>query len=175
MPNRIRRLLSATLLAVWSAAFSQPVGAQEIPPPLEPPANERLLLQVHAKGDQIYACQGDGAQFTWTLEAPDAKLFEKSGKLFGRHFAGPSWEANDGSRVVGKAVAQSPSPDPNSVAWLLVRVVSHDRSGVLSQVTTIQRINTRGGRAPAWGCDASHAGQEVRAPYSADYRFYVPR
>jgi Protein of unknown function (DUF3455) len=175
MRNRIRRLLSATLLAVASAAFSQPLGAQGIPQQLEPPANERLLLQVHAKGDQIYACQSDGARFTWKLEAPDAKLFEKNGKLFGRHFAGPSWEANDGSRVVGKAVAQSPSPDPNSVAWLLVTVVSHDRSGVLSRVTTIQRINTRGGQAPAAGCDASHAGQEVRAPYSADYRFYVPR
>jgi len=60
-------------------------------------ANEQLLLQVHAKGDQIYTCKSDAAQFTWTLKAPDAQLFDKDGKPFGKHFAGPSWEANDGS------------------------------------------------------------------------------
>jgi Protein of unknown function (DUF3455) len=175
MRNRIRGFVLATLLTAASAGVSPSVGAQEIPPQLEPSANERLLLQVHAKGDQIYVCKSDGSQFGWALRAPDAELFEKNGKAIGKHFAGPSWEANDGSRVTGKAVANSPSPDANSVPWLLVRAVSHQGSGVLSRVTTIQRINTRGGKAPASGCDASHLGQEVRVPYSGDYRFYVPK
>jgi len=175
MHNRIRGLIRATVFVAMSAGISFSVAAQDIPRHLEAPANEQLLVQVHAKGDQVYICKGDAQQFTWTLKAPDAQLFDKDGKPFGRHFAGPSWEANDGSRVVGKAVANSPSPDADSIPWLLVTVLSHDGSGVLSHVTTIQRLNTKGGKAPASGCDASHDGQEVRASYSADYRFYVPK
>ncbi len=175
MRNRISGLACATLLAAVSAGLSFSVAAQDVPRQLQAPANEQLLLQVHAKGDQVYVCKGDAGQFTWTLKAPDAQLFDKDGKPFGRHFAGPSWEANDRSRVVGKAVANSPSPDSDSIPWLLVTILSHDGSGVLSRATTIQRLNTKGGKAPELGCDASHADQEVRAPYSADYRFYSPK
>jgi hypothetical protein len=175
MSIRIRAFTSAALLAVVSTGHSFSVAAQQVPRQLQPPANEQLLLQVHAKGDQIYTCKSDGAQFTWTLKAPEAQLFDNDGKPFGRHFAGPSWEANDGSRVTGKAVANAPSPDSDSVPWLLVNVLSHDGRGELTRATSIQRINTKGGRAPASGCDASHLGQEVRVPYSADYLFYAPK
>lgn len=172
MHNHIRGFASAAVFAAASTVLSFSIAAQQIP---QPPANEQLLLQVHAKGDQVYTCKSDASQFTWTLKAPDAQLFDKDGKPFGKHFAGPSWEANDGSRVTGKAVANSPSPDANSIPWLLVTVLSHDGSGVLSRATSIQRVNTQGGKAPASGCDASHLGQEVRVPYSADYRFYSPK
>jgi hypothetical protein len=175
MPNRIREFASATLLATASALASFSAAAQQLPQQLQPPANEQLLLQLHAKGDQIYTCKSDAAQFTWTLKAPDAQLFDKDGKLFGKHFAGPSWEANDGSRVTGKAVANVPSPDADSIPWLLVNAINHDGNGVLSRATTIQRLNTKGGKAPATGCDASHLGQELRVPYSADYLFYAPK
>jgi hypothetical protein len=175
MRNRLFGLASARLLAAASIGLSCVVQAQEVPQQLQPPANEQLLLQVHAKGDQVYTCTSDAVDFTWTLKAPDAQLFDTNGKPFGKHFAGPSWEANDGSRVTGKAVANSPSPDPNSIPWLLVTVLSHDGSGVLSHSTAIQRLNTKGGKAPMSGCDASHVGREVRVPYSADYRFYAPK
>ena len=175
MRNYIRRFTSAKLLAAAGAVLSFSVAAQEVPQQIQPPANEQLLLRVHAKGDQIYTCKADGTQFTWTLKAPDAQLFDKDGKPFGRHFAGPSWEASDGGRVIGKAVANAPSPDANSIPWLLVTVVSHEGNGVLSRATTIQRLNTKGGKAPASGCDASHVGQELRVPYSADYLFYAPK
>ena len=175
MFNRTPELAAAALLAAASAAISFSPAAQQLPQQLQPPANEQLLLQVHAKGNQIYICKSDAAQFTWTLKAPDAQLFDKDGKSFGKHFAGPSWEANDGSRVTGKAVANAPSPDADSIPWLLVNVISHDGSGVLSRATTIQRLNTKGGKAPATGCDASHLGQELRVPYSADYLFIAPK
>src|SRR5713226_6282675 len=165
MHNRIRRFISATLLTAAGAVLSFSVAAQEVPQQIQPPANEQLLLRVHAKGDQIYTCKADGAQFTWTLRAPDAQLFDKDGKPFGKHFAGPSWEANDGSRVAGQAVANAPSPDAISIPWLLVKIVSHDGSGVLSRATSIQRLNTKGGKAPSSGCDEPHAGQELRVPY----------
>ncbi|HWY05561.1 MAG TPA: DUF3455 domain-containing protein [Candidatus Acidoferrales bacterium] len=175
MHKSFYRSAFVTLLAVASMIPSFSARAQQVPQQLQPPANEQLLLQVHAKGDQVYACMSAPAQYAWTLKAPDAQLFDKDGKLFGKHFAGPSWEANDGSRVTGKAVANAPSPDADSIPWLLVNIVSHDGNGVLSRATTIQRINTKGGKAPASGCDASHAGQEVRVPYSADYLFYATK
>jgi len=175
MRKTFHRFELVSLLVGANMLFSFASRAQQVPAQIQAPANEKLLLQVHAKGDQVYICQEGVTQFAWTLKAPDAQLFDKDGKPFGKHFAGPSWEASDGSRVVGKAVANAPSPDADSIAWLLVNIVSHEGSGVLSPATTIQRINTKGGKAPASGCDSAHTGQEIRVPYSADYVFYAPK
>jgi hypothetical protein len=172
--NRFLGFAAGTVLAIASTVLSLSVAAQQIPQQFQPPANEHLLLQLHAKGDQVYSCKSDTSQFIWTLKAPDAQLFDKDGKLFGKHFAGPTWEANDGSRVAGRVLANF-SPDPGAIPWLLLNIPSHDGKGVLSSATTIQRLNTRGGKAPASGCDASHVGQEVRVAYSADYLFYTPK
>lgn len=65
MRNTIRVFASAMLLVLASTVFSFCVGAQEVPKQLQPPANERLLLQLHAKGNQVYTCKSDAAQFTW--------------------------------------------------------------------------------------------------------------
>jgi hypothetical protein len=175
MPKSFCRAAFIALLAVASVILSLSAGGQQLPPQIQAPANEKLLLQVHANGDQVYTCKEGVTQFAWTLKAPDAQLFDKDGKPFGKHFAGPSWEASDGSRVTGKAVANAPSPDADSIPWLLVNIVGHEGSGMLSRATSIQRINTKGGKAPASGCDAGHAGQEIRVPYSADYLFYAPK
>ena len=169
----ITRVLRNLAFLVFAPAFTTP--AQQVPPQLQPPAGEQLFLTVHAKGDQIYSCRADGSQFAWVLKAPDADLFDADGNLFGKHFAGPSWMASDTSRVNGKAVASAPSPDPDSVPWLLVHVVSHEGTGVLARATSIQRLNTKAGRAPASGCDSAHENQEFRAPYTADYLFFAPK
>lgn len=150
-------------------------NAQAIPATLSPPSNEQLLFQVHAKGDQIYSCKADGDNFAWTLKGPEAQLSDKDGKPFGRHYAGPTWEANDGSKVTGKAAANAPAPDKDSIPWLLITVVSHSGEGVLSRVTSIQRLNTKGGKAPAGGCDTANAGTEKRVPYTADYAFFAAK
>ena len=171
MTPNLRTLAFGAVAGILAGA----AGAQQVPEALQTPPNEQLVVQVHAKGQQIYSCKVDGAQAAWTLKAPDAQLFDKDGKAFGKHFAGPSWEASDGSRVVGKAAANAPSPDADAIPWLLVKVVSHEGQGVLTPVTSIQRINTKGGKAPASGCDAAHAGQEVRVAYSADYLFFAPK
>jgi Protein of unknown function (DUF3455) len=177
MRKPVPRFVGILLLCVAALCYCATVRAQTVPQQLQPPANEKLLLQVHAKGDQVYICKEGVTQFAWTLKAPDAQLFDKDGKPFGKHFAGPSWEASDGSRVVGKAAANVASPDADSIPWLLVTVVSRSGQGVLSPVTSIQRVNTKGGKAPSSGCDSTHAGQEQRVPYSADYLFFffVPK
>ena len=174
MRTQRQRILFSSLLAIGTF-FVSGADAQQVPQQLQPPAGEHLLLQVSAKGDQVYTCKNDAGKMGWTLKAPDAQLFDKNGQPFGKHFAGPSWEASDGSRVTGKAVANVPSPDAESIPWLLVTVVGHEGGGVLTPVTSIQRLNTKGGKAPATGCDAEHVAQEVRVPYTAKYLFFAAK
>ena len=174
MHNRIRGFAFAALFAAESTVLSLSVAAPQVPPKIQVSAGEHLLFQVHAKGDQVYTCKSDAAKFTWTLKAPDAQLFDKDGKPFGKHFTGPSWEANDGSRVSGTKLEEV-SVDADSIPWLLIKIISHDGNGVLSPATSIQRLNTKGGKAPASGCDASHADHEARVPYEADYLFYASK
>jgi Protein of unknown function (DUF3455) len=172
MHKALRVFALAALATLAASQLSLGAQAQQAPPQLQPPAGEHEVLRVHAKGDQIYTCKANGSQFAWALKAPDAELYADDGKEFGKHFAGPSWKANDGSQVTGKAVANAPSPDADSIPWLLVTVVSHSGEGVLARVTSIQRLNTKGGKAPASGCDASHGDNELHVHYSADYVFF---
>jgi len=162
------------LILIAGGFFWLSADTGKVPAQVQPPAGQALLLQVHGKGDQIYSCKNDVTGYLWELKAPDAQLFDKEGKPFGRHFAGPSWEAKDGSRVTGTIVDGVLSPDANSIPWLLLTVRSRGGDGVLARVTSIQRLHTKGGKAPA-SCDAAHVGQELRVPYSADYFFFVPK
>ncbi len=164
-------LLSFPLLAQYSTQPEQ----QEIPPALQPPVDEKLILQLHGTGDQIYSCKSEGGLFRWTLKAPDAQLSDIKGQPFGKHFTGPTWQSNDGSRVTGKLAATVDSPDADSIPWLLLKVVTRTGNGVISRATSIQRLHTQGGKAPSDGCDSDHVNQEVRVAYSADYRFYAPK
>lgn len=150
-----------TLLVVISAGVAH---AQGTPKP--------AAIEAFGKGTQIYVCKASGAAYAWSLKAPDATLADARGRVIGRHFAGPSWQANDGSTVVGVPLNVSPAPDAGAVPWLVLRAKSHDGSGEMATVRYIVRERTEGGMAPASGCDAGHAGKEVRVPYSAVYLFF---
>jgi hypothetical protein len=170
----MNRLSLAMFLAAALTSYAA-VSRPQAPGKLNPPAREKLALQARGVGDQIYVCQPDRerpAQFAWTLKAPDAKLLDANGKQIGRHFAGPTWEATDGSQVKAKLAASSASSDAGSIAWLLLTAVTHSGNGALSKITSIQRLHTKGGKAPGIGCDAAHRGNEKRAAYTADYYFY---
>jgi len=172
MPQCVRALIGFTMLLPAGLLAS----AQWAPQTLRPPASEQVLSQVHATGEQIYTCKADGTQFAWTLKGVVAQLTDKDGKAFGKHYSGPTWEANDGSRVTGKAVSNYPSPDKDAIPWLLVSVASHGGGeGVLTKVTSIQRLNTQGGKAPVGGCGKASVDREVRVPYTADYVFFAPK
>jgi hypothetical protein len=74
-----------------------------VPDKLRPGASESLAMVVPAKGVQIYECRarkGQGGGYEWAFVAPEAELFDARGARIGRHYAGPHWEAADGSRVV---------------------------------------------------------------------------
>jgi hypothetical protein len=147
----------------------------DIPESLRAPAGQSLTQQLHAQGVQIHECKpskDDATRFEWSLKAPEAVLSDKTGKQVARHYAGPTWEANDGSKVVGQVVARAMSPDGGSIPWLLLRAQSTSGSGRFDAVASIQRVHTVGGNAPP-ACSASQADQRLRVPYSADYFFYV--
>jgi hypothetical protein len=147
----------------------------DVPDAIQVPTGEEVVLYAHATGSQIYTCQAaaDG-KFSWTLKAPEAELHDRKDKVIGQHSAGPSWKLKDGSEVTGKAAAKVDALDSGSIPWLLVKVVSHSGNGQLTSVTTIQRVHTHGGQAPADGCDEAHKSDETKSSYTADYYFYAP-
>lgn len=157
-------------------AKAQGPGRPDVPEKIQVPPGEQLVLKVRASGSQIYICrQGTDGKPAWSLKAPEAELRDDQGQIIGHHYAGPSWKHNDGSEITGKAAAGVDSPDPNSIPWLLINVTGHSGAqGVLSRITTVQRIHTSGGQPPVSGCDASKQNSEVKSSYTADYYFYAP-
>jgi hypothetical protein len=166
----------ALLLALAASAQAQVIKSPEVPQAIRAPAGEQVVLMAHASGSQIYVCApGADGKPQWTLKAPEAELQDARGTVIGHHSAGPSWKHRDGSALTGKAVAKVAAPEPDSIPWLLLSVVSHDGNGVLARVTSIQRIHTRGGQPPPAGkCDLSKQNAETWIPYTADYYFYAP-
>ena len=172
----MRKLLLAALLAGCATSTLGPMPM--IPDALKPPATQTVSLETLATGVQIYACspgKDDPAKFEWVFKAPEADLFDRAGTRVGKHYAGPTWESNDGSKVVGDVQARDNGPDPNAIPWLLLRAKSTSGNGVLGRTQSIQRVQTVGGRAPADGCNQAQAGKETRVAYTATYYFYVTK
>jgi hypothetical protein len=170
------RVLSIVVM-IGAAIYASAQGSSgsDVPEKIKAPAGEEIVLKAHASGVQIYVCQAaaDG-KYSWGLKAPEAELRDEQGAIIGRHFAGPSWKHNDGSEIKGKAVARVDSPDADSIPWLLVTVTDHSGNGVLSRVTSIQRVHTKGGQPPTGDCIAQRQNAEVKISYTADYYFYAP-
>jgi len=166
-------LLTLVLIAQGCAADAASPAASSAGIPDILHVQGPVIARVRAKGYQVYTCKADASgNLSWALKAPDA-TFENDIGLQGKHYAGPTWESTiDGSKVVGKKIADYASPIPGAVPWLLLAAASHEGAGSLSSVTFIQRLNTAGGKAPAIG-DAK-AGDEVRVAYTAEYVFYGP-
>lgn len=148
---------------------SQAPGAQAKTVHFDGSSTATLVLQARGEGVQIYTCMKD-ADWAWKLKAPEATLLDQDGKAIGKHFAGPNWRLNDGSEVQGKPLEARQRP--GTIPWLILSARSTGSEGRLSQVDVVRRTDTQGGLAPSTGCDAAHAGVEVRIPYSATYSFF---
>ena len=174
----MRRLLLATIAAaaaiVPTAAMAGP-AAPAVPAGIAVPDGHKPYLIAHAEGVQIYTCASVAGGHAWQLLAPRATLTGANGNQLGSHYGGPTWEARDGSAVVGVRESGA-SVDPTAVDWLRLRAAS-TASGPdgdrLSATSYIQRINTVGGRPPAAGdCAADTVAEQREIPYSADYVFF---
>jgi Protein of unknown function (DUF3455) len=179
---RTKRLVLTGLVAaaamVWPLAQASHANERkpQVPAAIAVPEGNKKFLEAHAVGVQIYSCNGTA----WTLAGPRADLYDRRGRLLGTHFAGPTWQANDGSKFVA-ARAAGVNVDPTAIDWLLLSKVSAEpgprkRDDLLADTTFIQRINTVGGLAPAAaGCHAGTLGTRVEVPYTADYVFFKAR
>jgi hypothetical protein len=156
----------------------------DVPPSLAVPAGATLVIHDHGIGTQIYTCTPSGGAdagadagaitYAWVLKAPDAKLYDSTNTQVGTHGAGPEWTSTvDGSVVNGTKVLQANAPVTGAIPWLLLRASSTSGTGVFTNITYIQRVNTVGGVAPATGCGASTSGTQTSVAYSADYYFYT--
>jgi uncharacterized protein DUF3455 len=154
----------ASLVAMWvlsSGALAQ------MPAPVAAPG-ETVVATLHAQGAQVYDCRaGSDGKLAWAFREPIATLL-LDGKTVGRHYAGPNWEHMDGSAVVGKVAGRAPGATSKDIPWLKLEVTERRGSGILSGVTTIQRINTQGGAAEG-ACDKT--GAYLSVPYATDYVF----
>src|SRR5580700_5671613 len=135
----VAALLMSTLLAGAHA------GETSLPDAILAPG-ETIVLTLHAEGAQIYECKaGTDGKLAWAFREPIASLME-NGKTVGRHYAGPNWEHADGSAVTGKAAGNAPGATANDIPWLKLEVTARRGTGILANVSTVQRINTEGGK-----------------------------
>ena len=175
-----RSLITGALICaiLWVAVASVPVaqangGANgpDLPSPvcdaIEAPAGTSLLFRTYAVGVQRYRWNGA----SWDFVEPVATLYADANyhvKL-GVHYAGPTWEAITGGKVVASRVAGC-TPDPTAIPWLLLKTVSTDGPGIMNLVTYIQRVNTKGGLTPT--APGSTTGAIADVPYTTEYYFY---
>ena len=172
----MRKLIAVLAVAAMPVAHA---SAAPAPPPVPSDivveAGHKPFLVGHAAGVQIYACATVAGGFAWGPATPRATLYDDRGKAIVTHFAGPSWQAQDGSTVVGRRV-RGVTVDATAIPWLLLEARSAgagpdgDR---LADTTFIQRVATTGGLPPASAeCDAASAGTTRDVPYTADYVFW---
>ncbi|WP_250626835.1 DUF3455 domain-containing protein [Pinirhizobacter soli] len=164
----------AAAVAVLVTGVNLSHAEDAVPAALKPPAGYIVALTAKATGVQIYTSTAEaGTAPKWTFEAPLAEL-NGHGVVI-HHYAGPSWEAADGSKIsrdMDTPVATVPAKQAASdIPWLLIKVNADPAPGVLSKVVYVQRILTVGGVAPAKS--PARAGTKVGVPYTATYVFYV--
>jgi len=177
MRTTVATVLSLSLAVGAAGCSSMSPKPPQVPGVLKPPPEQELFLEARASGSQIYECVSKaGGAHEWMLRAPEAQLTSATlGRDLGRHYAGPTWEASDGSRVLGVVLERAPPSRPDAVPWLLLGVKATFGQGVLTPTQSIQRVATEGGVAPAEPCTAANARQFARVPYKATYYFYRNR
>jgi hypothetical protein len=160
---------SSAVAFLASLVLAMPALADQAPdvPAALVVSDGKVAFHAYAAGVQIYRWSGTA----WTFVAPEAALYADAGDHgeVAIHYAGPTWESESGSKVVGARV-DGVTVDPTAIQWLLLRAVSTEGPGIFHRVTYIQRINTTGGLAPATPGNA--VGDVVRVPYTAEYVFY---
>ena len=180
-PILLNRLLAVAAIAAAVAASPAAQlahagpSAPDVPTKIQVGEGNKVFLVGNAVGVQIYSCNAVAGGYSWGLVAPRADLYGDNGRLIATHFGGPTWQATDGSYVVGQRV-DGVTVDATAIPWLLIAAApaapgpDGDR---LAGTTFIQRIATTGGIAPpAAECNTSTLGTTEEVPYTADYVFW---
>jgi uncharacterized protein DUF3455 len=163
-------LYACASLAAGAAAGAEPLPS--VPAQLAVPSGQVLLLKALASGVQNYVCSEGKSGLEWTFKGPQAELTDEAGRAIGKHYAGPTWESSDGSKVVGRLVSSLDSESRDAIPQLLLVSTQNSGSGVFAKVKNIQRPQTTGGLAPTEACQRDQLGRLLQAPYKAVYYFY---
>ncbi|KQW34284.1 DUF3455 domain-containing protein [Rhizobacter sp. Root404] len=174
----MKTVLMIAAAAVLGACATSPmmmkVDNAALPEAVRVPAGQKLMMTTSATGEITYECRekkDTAGAHEWAFVGPVATLYGADKKMVGKYYAGPTWEAADGSKVTGKQVAVAPAK-PGSIPLQLVKADPAMGAGAMTGVSYIQRLNTKGGVAPAMACDAMGKGKRQVVAYEADYVFY---
>jgi hypothetical protein len=171
--NRTCALVLCSLaLPAAAALVVEPAG---LAPALRPMPDEAAAFSLAADGVQIYACAAlPAGGYAWVLTAPDVTLYDGTRGV--ARLASPNhWESLDDRSSVSGIPRRMQAAGAGNVPWELLGAIPIGEDGMFAGVTSIQRVNTHGGAAPASGCDDTHVGEEARAAFTADYYFYKRR
>ena len=164
--------------AVLSACATSPVAMKTdnatLPEAVRVPAGQMQVMSTTGTGEITYECREKkdmAGQHEWAFVGPVATLYDAQRRTVGKYYAGPTWEAADGSKVTGKQVAVAPA-SPGNIPLQLVKAEPVMGTGAMTGVSYIQRLNTKGGVAPSTPCDAAGKGKRQVVAYEADYVFY---
>lgn len=148
----------------------------EIELPINTPYGNTRVATFYATGVQKYKAQHkagtEPAVYEWVFIAPKANLYDVTNKKVGTHGAGPYWAITTADSIFAQQFtpAKTATPDANSIPWLLLMPKTGSTpTGIFSNVDYIQRIATKGGKAPATAPQSLLDTADVY--YTAIYRF----
>jgi hypothetical protein len=179
----------AVACALPDAAQAQTVTPPSVPAKLEVPTGNEAFRVGHAFGTQNYVCLPVDSigRVGWTLFTPEATLLGEEDEQLTTHFFSPNpveggvvratWEDSVDTSFVWAQALESATVDANAITWVLLQTagteVGPTGGDTLAKTTFVQRVNTRGGLAPATGCSVpTDIGSKRFVPYKADYFFY---
>jgi hypothetical protein len=183
MDQKNATVLSAALSGNTKSPSAQIAASEklEIPVPIELPANlpegNTRVATFYAEGVQKYKARekagSNPVSYEWVFVAPQADLYDASNAKIGTHSAGPNWQLSPKDSIFAQhftPAKTAPSPDPESIDWLLLMPKTGTTpTGIFANVSYIQRIATKGGKAPL--LPPAGANETVDVKYRAVYRF----
>jgi len=177
MAARTLSTIVVTLLALPAfGAIAPPAGLARN---LQPTADEAPAFRLLANGIQVYECRAaltGQDQYHWVFVAPDATLNDPaSGHDVAAYRSIDQWNSLTDLSSVSAVLRATQEAGSDNLPWTYMRAIPASADGMFAGVTSVQRVNTRGGAAPRNGCGADTAGAEARVPFTAEFYFYKRR
>ncbi|MEN9560678.1 MAG: hypothetical protein RLZZ502_1889 [Pseudomonadota bacterium] len=170
------------LLAVLCTACQTPgsyVSAFDqstLPESIQVGEGYKIAYEAVGLGTVLYRCTGlteEGRRrYVWQFVGPDAKLLDREGVQVGTYTGPPTYfQLKDGSGTSANGMRVS-SNGAGNLTLQILEAHSSNGNGALTGVKFIQRINTKGGAAPANGCTVQNTGAEQKVQFQADYIYW---
>jgi hypothetical protein len=141
------------------------------------PGGNTRVATYYAVGVQKYKARikagSDPIAYEWVFVAPQATLYDTTNAEVGIHGAGPFWTLSPADSIFAQhflPARTASSSDPESIDWLLLMPKAGTTpTGIFADVDYIQRIATKGGKAPL--APPTSLTETIGVKYKAIYRF----